>query len=162
MGCAYGVPTSPRPRGVDFGGRQRMKPWEQPTPPGRRTGPEPLATDRPPSARQPGETLAAYRAFLASLEHGSIRKAATERSTNRSVLERWSRRWRWPERKAAVLASSARQWQTVTDYEERRNLSAAADSDEMMERQMASFDEVARSDYDLELRLLLEKLDPGP
>jgi hypothetical protein len=99
-----------------------VKPWEQPTPPGRRTGPEPLSTDRTPSARQPGETLAAYRAFLAYLERGSIRDAASERATNRSVLERWSRRWRWPERKAAVLASSARQWETLTDYEERHNL----------------------------------------
>jgi len=78
------------------------------------------------------------------------------------VLERWSRRWRWPERKAKILASSARQWKTLTDYEERHNLPAAADSDELMMREVASFNEVTRTDYDLELRGLLEKLDPEP
>lgn len=135
-----------------------MKPWERDPKLGRRTAPEPLATDRPPSARQPGETLAAYRAFLAFLQCGSIRKAASERATNRNVLERWSRRWRWPDRKAAVLASSARQWKTLTDYEERHNLPAAADSDEMMKREMASYYEVTKTDSD-ELRRLFEELD---
>jgi hypothetical protein len=32
----------------------------------------------------------------------------------------------------------------------------------MMEREMASFDEVTRTDSEQELRRLIEKLDPGP
>ena len=99
---------------------------------------------------------------MAYLANGSIRGAASERATNRSVLERWSKRWRWSERKAAVLASSARQWKTITDFEERHELPAAANSEEMTKREKASFEEFTRTEYDLELRRLIEKLDPGP
>jgi hypothetical protein len=142
-------------------GRRVVKPWEQDPPPGRRTEPEPLATDRSPSARQPGETLAAYKAFLGSLEHGSNRATARALGVSSQLLDRYSRRWRWPERKARLLASSARQWKTLTDYEEKRNLPAAADSDELARREMAAFDEKMPSlkKSEAQVQRLLDELD---
>src|SRR3954453_14751934 len=109
------------------------KPWQQNPKPPRRTAPEPLARDRPVDARQPHESLSAYKAFLAYLEHGSIRKAADALTANRTVLERWSRRWRWPERKSCIPARHARGWADQLEYEETHAL-AAADVDEFEDR----------------------------
>lgn len=136
----------------------RGKPWDRPEPSPRRTAPETLARDRPPDARQPGESLAAYRAFLAYLLHGSIRTAADALGKNRGVLERWSRRWRWPERRRLILARHVRDQADQTEYEEIHGLEAAEDVTEMDRRWWSAFREVSSLRIDRELKQTLKEL----
>lgn len=109
---------------------------------GHRRPPPPFAIDRQPGARQPYELLAAYRCWLAYLQHGSIRAAANALDINRRNVERYSKRWRWLERTRRILARHASQWADVFEYEERHNLDAAENVDEMIERDLESFTEV--------------------
>lgn len=135
------------------------KPWQQSPRPLRRITPEALARDRPVDARQPHETLSAYKAFVAYLEHGSIRKTAAALAANRTMLERWSRRWRWPERKSRILAGRARSWADQLEYDEMHNLPAAADANEYNDRVWAAFMEVTSPRVDCELKQMLKELE---
>ena len=136
-----------------------MKPWEQSPKPPRRTAPALLARDRPVGARQPYETLSAYKAFLAYLKHGSIRKAADALGANRSMYERWSKRWRWPERRDRILAQHVARWADLNEFEERHGLEASADADELLDRQLAAFVEVSGPKIDRELERNLRDLE---
>lgn len=100
-----------------------------------RRPPQSFAADRQPGARQPYESLPAYRAWLVYLEEGSIRRAAHSLGKNRCTLERYSRRWRWPERKRRILSRHAQWWKDLAVYEEKHNLDAAADTEELVERE---------------------------
>lgn len=134
------------------------KPWQQSPKPPRRTAPEPLARDRPVEARQPRESLGAYKAFLAYLEHGSIRKAADALTKNRTVLERWSKRWCWPERKSRILARHARGWTDQLEYEEKHHL-PAANVGEFDDREWAAFTAVTFPKTDRELKGMLKEFE---
>ena len=115
-----------------------MKPWEQSPKPPRRTAPVMVQWYRPLDARLPGESLQAYRAFLAYLTHGSIRRAADAlgRPGSRSTFERWSKRWRWPFRKDDILRRHAGAWADLAEFEERHELEASGDLDELVDRQL--------------------------
>jgi hypothetical protein len=117
-----------------------------------------LARDRPAQSRQPGETLAAYRAFLAYLRSGSIRAAADALGKNRTTFERWSRRWRWPERRQRILAGVVRTQLDQLVYEMRYGLEAAEDAAELDERFWASFRAVTSPRIDRELKRTLKEL----
>lgn len=135
-----------------------VKPWQRETKPPRRTAPEALAKYRPAEARQLGETLAAYRAFLAFLSHGSIRKAADALGTNRSVIERWSKRWRWPERKALILQRAAKRYRDLLEYEEKHDLPAARDRFELQDREMQTFLKITSPKHEVEMRKQLAEI----
>lgn len=134
------------------------KPWERSVRPPRRTAPEELAKDRSPDARQPGESLAAYRAFIGYLLHGSIRRAADALGKNRGVLERYSRRWRWPERRRRILARHVLNYADQTEYEEIHNLPAAANAYELDERWWSAVREVYAPRIDREFKQMLQAL----
>ena len=123
-----------------------MKPWEQNPKPPRRTAPVMVTWYRPLDARLPGESLQAYRAFLAYLAHGSIRRAADAlgRPGSRSTFERWSKRWRWPFRKDDILRRRAGAWADLVEYEKTHQLEAAADTDELLERRWRAHLEVGQ------------------
>ncbi len=132
----------------------------------RRTAPQPLADDRPPDARQPGETHAAYRAFVAYLEHGTIRAAAADLGRNRSTLERYSKRWRWPERVRLILKTHVPRWLNLAEYEEAHDLGPAVDMDALLEREMDVFTEVTMprmaAETDQRLTEMLSEPVPEP
>lgn len=123
-----------------------MKPWQQSPKPPRRTAPVMVSRYRPLDARLPGESLQAYRAFLAYLAHGSIRRAANAlgRPGSRSTFERWSKRWRWPFRKAEILRQHAGAWADLVEYEERHWLEAAADTNELVDRWLRAHLEIGQ------------------
>jgi hypothetical protein len=123
-----------------------MKPWEQPRKPPRKTAPAMVPSYRPLDARLPGESRQAYRAFLSFLSYGSIRKAADAlgRPGSRSTFERWSKRWRWPLRKDDILRRRAGAWSDLVEYEERHQLEAAADTDELLDRRLRAHLEVGQ------------------
>ena len=140
------------------------KPWHQDPPPPRRTAPAELAEDRPPHARQRGESLQAWKGFLAYLENsGSIRKAAAAAGKHRSLFARYSKRWRWVERKEQILASCVGRWRDLITYEERHNLvEAAKDSDELIQRELAAFDEIGWPRFKKELDEAMSEIEVLP
>ena len=135
-----------------------VKPWQRETKPSRRIAPEPLARDRLPEARQRGETLAAYRAFRAYLAHGSIRCAANALGTYKSTLERWSKRWRWPERKGLVLRRAAGRFGDLSEYEEKHGLPAARDGEELLGREMRTLIEITGPKRDAEMEAMMQQI----
>lgn len=134
------------------------KPWQRDDPPPRRTAPEALAKDRLPEARQLGETTAAYRAFLMFLVYGSIRSASAALETNRTVLERWSKRWRWPERKALILQRAAKRYGDVLEYEEKHDLPAARDAPELQDREMQAFIKITTPKREVEMQKMMKEM----
>jgi hypothetical protein len=68
---------------------------------------------RPPEPweRQPNETEQAFAAFRAALELGPTRsnaKVAQSAGKHKSLIDRWSRRWKWQQRFAAHQATTVR------------------------------------------------------
>jgi hypothetical protein len=137
--------------------------WERYGGPAKRSRPrQEFDNDRAVDVRQRGETLPAYRCWLAYLEHGSIRKAAKALDKNRKTLERYSRRWRWPERKATILRNHARQRADLLEYEERHSLhEAARDAEELLDREQDAFVELAPK-LQAELMASLRELSDYP
>lgn len=125
----------------------------------RKTEPQPLSDDRQPAARQPMETQAAYRGWLAYLEYGSIRKAATATGLHRTTLARYSKRWRWPERARLTLASHVIQWQDLLQFEETYGLAAATTGEEVSERWMMAYFELRAPDIETLLAEAWEALE---
>lgn len=123
---------------------------------GARKGPQDLADDRPPDARQPGESTEAYRAWLSYLEHGNIRAAADALNLSRQALERYSRRWKWPARAQLVLAGHVRRWSPLIEYESRHGLGAVEDGDYLAERELEAMNEINQPSVEEELRRALE------
>lgn len=119
---------------------------------GARRGPQEFANDRPVDARQPNETLEAYRCWLAYLEHGTIRAAAESLEMNRRTVERYSKRWRWPERQRLVLAQHVRRWAPLVDYEEEHGLGPIEDGLQLAERELDAMNEILAPTIDAELR----------
>lgn len=128
----------------------------------RNTAPQPLDPHRPPDARQPGETNAAYRCFLEYLREGNIRDAAAALGRNRRTLERYSRRWRWPERVRLIVASHAPRWRPLAEYEELHDLPAAKNRTELVEREMWAFTEVTTPRMAVETEAALERMLAPP
>jgi len=80
------------------------------------------------------------------------------RSSKSTAFERWSRRWRWPERKAKILAGRARVHADLAEYEQIHDLPAAEDAGEIDRRWWASFREVSSHRIGDELKQALKGL----
>jgi hypothetical protein len=109
---------------------------------GDRRGPQELSNDRSADARQPNESREAFQAWLAYLEHGTIRAAAEALEMNRRTIERYSKRWRWPERQRLVLAQHVRRWQRLADYEEQHGLDPIEDGAYLADRELDAMSEI--------------------
>jgi hypothetical protein len=136
------------------------KPWQQSPKPPRRTAPVVVPRYRPLDARLPGESLQAYRAFLAYLAHGSIRRAADAlgRPGSRSTFERWSIRWRWPLRKADILRRHAGAWADLAGFEERHELEASGDLNELVDRQLRARIEIGEPRLERKMMATIRRL----